>query len=426
MKVALRTRTGIFLLLIAALACAMPACGTVIHVKPKAGTANPLVKGTKVFRTPGSGAVIFAKTRDGSPTGPADVFRVDLATGKAERLISAETLPTDVSGLALSPDGNCLAIVQGDEWDDEQSVWLWTFGNRKLRLLIKGPGLLWRRSPVQWSPSGRYLLIAGQDGAKICSLATGKRSKIDGFETLRWLSKRDSLLGISESDKEPGAAYLTSLDGKRQRIVKWSREISNVAESPDGRGYAIRDRHGVYLVKPGSVRRLGVRFASDYEGAWNDADFAYNSMGTKLAVLAAGAYGEPHISSVVSLWLVRPTTGKVTKLTEWQDSQLEMADSAVPSRDLVGWFADDKRVALLVDFTWGEDLTNLRTDQHNLDTYDTTKRKRGTDTIRFGRRMPRSNLDCAQAQIEEHQTNRRRRANVIRRRNRAASKIQAH
>lgn len=350
--------------------------------KPKATTAGLAINGIEVRRAPGAGSVIFAKTRDGGPKGPADVFRVDLATGKAERLISAEILPQGVSGLALSPDGKRLAIVQGDELDDEQSIWLWTRGGTKLRLLTKGPGIWWQLTPLRWSPSGRYLLIDGQNGAKVYSLASGETSKIEGsFRSLAWLSKRDSLLGISWPDKRPAAPYLVSLDGKRQLVVRWPKDISSVAESPNGRGYAFCDGHGVYLVKNGSVKRLSIKYKFDYEGAWNGAGFVYDTAGTKLAVLAVGSYGEPHVNSTMSLWSVRPVTGKATKLTEWQDSQLHIAEYPVSSRDLIGWLADGKSVALQVDFTWGEDLSNLRRDQHNLDTYDTAKKDGQEDTL---------------------------------------------
>lgn len=340
--------------------------GRMVALERKPAAAGPVVKGTTSVRTPGGGVVVFAKTADGSDSGPADVFRQDLATGKVERLVCARRLPKGVSGCAVSPDGSHLVIIETDFGG--ANMWMWTRFSGDLRRLghedDTGPD-------AQWSPSGNHLLIVASGKAKLYSIAGAKYVQLGSCSRAFWSARDDRLIMVVGPDDGKCTVYSVAVSGVRRVLFRWRRPVQELALSPSGRDYVFSDDRRAYLVAGGKPRSLGFRFT---ENDWAGFTFAYDRAGMRLAMFLNRTSGEPHVSIEESLWLVNPKTGAKSLLWKWQDSALSLNDEGgvVCQHSLLGWVGRSSRVMLSTGFQWNAgSLSNVRRDRHELSTYNT-------------------------------------------------------
>lgn len=341
------------------------------------------------------GKVIYVQTVDKSSAGPADVIERDLDSEKTQVLIAHSDLHRDfkssIGSLSVSPDGSrlvlgesVLAKLEGSEASDVigLKLWLWDRATKAFRLIVTNP----EAYQVFWSHTGRYILIIGAYGSRFSVYDTSNQKlseyKMPGaISALSWSAGGTGVIcAIPEKKPESTVHFQPLASGDRRGLFRWSREITAIAESPDGSQYAIYDESGVYLVSGDTktVRKLSL----PVKGASTTADLLYNPKCSKVAVLVSTGLGdqEPLVNVDEFLWSVDAASGEGAHLGTWHESYQAISPEKgeVVTRSLVDWLSDGKSLIISGNVTWGgTGQADNRNDRFRLWVHDVTKP--GTD-----------------------------------------------
>lgn len=254
------------------------------------------VTGAARHLTPHVGSALFQRPRP-SPDGrsvyllsdlDADflcIWRVDLATGKLERVLDAGW---DVDDLATSPDGRWLAYaVNVDGWSQ---LWLLDLESRQTRCLEHPPGVVtpWfievLRDGIVWSPDGARLALtfatAREDAGVRVIEVTGPRVEGVGLSSLT-SAIQDGIRG--EDLVEPELVHYPTFDGRlipallyrhsSMRVEGGSPAIVHIHGGPASQALPMFDPVIQYLVQCGYVVLApNVRGSSGYGKAYMALD----------------------------------------------------------------------------------------------------------------------------------------------------------
>jgi hypothetical protein len=337
------------------------------------------------------GKVIYVQTLDKSSSGSADVLEQDLDSGTSEVLISNTDLHRDfkssIGSLAVSPDASRLVLGESVLEKIENSgasdviglkLWLWDRSTKAFRLIVKDP----ESYEVFWSHSGQYILIIGAYGSRFRVYDTASQKLSDykmpgAISALSWSAGGTGVIcAIPEKKPESTVHFQPLATGDRRRLFRWSKEITSIAESPDGSQYAIYDESGVYLVSGDTknVRKLSL----PVKGASTTADLLYNPKCSKVAVLVSTGLGdqEPLVNVDEFLWSVDAASGEGAHLATWHESYQAISPEKgeVVTRSLVDWLSDGKSLIISGNVTWGgTGQADNRNDRFRLWVHDITK-----------------------------------------------------
>lgn len=301
------------------------------------------------------GKLIYAETLDKRPYGPSDVFERNLDTGKSQTIISHKSLPKEFRGyisyLSVSGDGRYMMI---GEWTKAYEVntipatpriarlWLW---NRKTHRLVAVPRL--SGGPIGWSHGNRYFAFLEYDTqVSWYDTVTGKSKSARLPKTCDlavWSSTRDSLLLACAGDDEKTSVYEQPVSGARRVLFGGLVGIQSLDQSPDRQSYVLCDGKSVYTMGKGRKRRLPIATDPDH---LNNADFSYNSTGSRLAILNSYSYGEPAVNIDESLWVADMKTGKATNLTSWVTDVPPGDGSTTIYHSPAGWSSDGRSIII--------------------------------------------------------------------------------
>lgn len=341
------------------------------------------------------GTVIFLRASGHQSDSKADVMEKNLSTGRIKTIISHKSLPkgfkTRISSATPSPDGKYLHIVGSSGWvfkdkatgkirtifgesfsyggEEEpsgainSSDWCW---DRERAILTRisppaeaaGYGWTSSDSPAVWSPKGNRLLIKRdfQEApytnwvyiydAKTRSVRTISTGAID----LAVWSGTGS--GVIESKYTEGNGSIVSYAGagvKTKELFKWPREISSIAQSPDGSILAVFDLSACYLLKING--RLISKLRVPVQEETFSVTFQFNTSGTCLAAFTSYSYGEPHIGLAQQLWVTDIKSMKTHKIANWNET-FQGSDLAT-DRWILGWLPDQKTFAICGSIDYG-------------------------------------------------------------------------
>jgi WD40 repeat protein len=187
------------------------------------------------------GTLLAACSNDGS------ALLFDLAAKKVKHNLNKHT--ASVRGVAFAPDGKTLATVG----KDKQAL-LWNAETGKPRLGIKFADLLYS---CVFTPDGKTLLVAGgeefkggDNSIKVINLADKKvQASLKGHTSSVWsLSVTADGKTVASSGYHDETARLWDLEGNAAKgVLKFGKDVRNVALSPDGKTLAVAGPSSVML-----------------------------------------------------------------------------------------------------------------------------------------------------------------------------------
>jgi WD40 repeat protein len=194
-----------------------------------------------------------------------------------------EVSPTDVSDLAVSPDGRFLYLVHGEGWSGSGGQ-VWSLAKPKRPRRVASFDLRAGTSDVAVSPDGTRLVISQTLGATVAIVDVAKptRPRVvakaipmpNGSSTVDAVITGNSKLAYLVSDDEP---LVVKLNLKRRTVVGSRRfpavdHAVGIDRSPDGRHlyvtiWAQGDDPSVYVLRAGGLRVATAFTGAHYPGA---------------------------------------------------------------------------------------------------------------------------------------------------------------
>lgn len=161
------------------------------------------------------------------------------------------------SAVAWSPDGQSLAVVNGDE-DSDQTVSLINVADSTLLRSWGDVGEVW---DISWSPNGQYVASCSGSFVDIRSAATGDvvsdiTEETDFAGTLAW--SPDSALIVSAGPNKTATVWDVATGEQLYSILEEDSNIwgTTVSWSPDGKSIAIGSFDGKTLVWDVQAREM--------------------------------------------------------------------------------------------------------------------------------------------------------------------------
>ena len=363
------------------------------------------------------GQVLFLRAAKPGAESPVDVYEKDLDTGETKLLISHKSLPdtfrTRACDVAPSFDGRYLWILSSPGWvfhnqstgetrtvfgyafshgGEEEPIdaideadWCWERKTGTIRKIDApqdciGPG--WSRSDsnMKWSPEGNRLL-GRQDAEEApypsclylydaTAQSVRKLATASELEIAIWSAQADGAVEVLNAPKETSLVWFQPTSGERKTLFTWPREIAAIAQSPDGKTFAVFDSLGNYLVGRDGRHIRKLKMPTEEKLFW--ADFWFNTSGSRLAVLTSYSFGEPHLGLIQQLWVVDSKTTRAHRVARWDES-FQGSGLAV-DRWIEGWLPDEKSVLIGGAISYGvEKPADSENDWIKIWSYDTVR-----------------------------------------------------
>lgn len=339
------------------------------------------------------GKIVYALTKDKSPSGKVTVYEKDLDSGKVSVLIPRDGFPKEfkgyVSDLNISPDGRHLMITEVVESSKGKSdadsefterLWVWARESKSFRLAMAEVDGGSVGELMGWSPGGDLFGVGSQKALSVYSLSSGnvRKIKMSSRSDVTWSARDDRVIVVWTGENDVDTVYEQPLDDTRPRPLFHGKWIRSIREAPDRSVYAVALQDSISLVnrKGRRLHPTPIRPGGD-TAMITDLCFGQSARG--LAVVISYAYGEPHIHDVQQLWSVDVNTGKSVMLDTWEGTQAfpfwSSGDIGYIKHSVAGWSSDEKHLLVHGEVQWETETGDLRFDRDLLSVYSVDRPK---------------------------------------------------